>query len=227
MNISSAINFYRGLGVSRDNISPLILLRASRRYIREVKHTSIENAKQTVASAFHILTHMNINEYANGLDSTMKYDESYKKLRPLKKSTRDAINAADMKTSDEIFQTTTMSEDIGDTSGIILSLTSMGDMEMTDGEADFQISEDWFGQAFQDILDRATTGERLDQIIYDYSLRFATFFDGSVDAFEFATCAFAKKLDQMNIPICESIAYNGKEIIISPIGKTKLYISTE
>jgi len=83
------------------------------------------------------------------------------------------------------------------------------------------ITSDWFMDRYQDLLDRVTTGENSAEIVYDLALRFASFFDGDIHAFEFASAAFGRKLEDFNIPchLDESVQYEGKNIpLFTPRG---------
>lgn len=83
------------------------------------------------------------------------------------------------------------------------------------------VTSDWFMDRYQDLLDRATTGEDHAEIVYDLALRFASFFDGDIHAFEFASAAFGRKLADFGIPcrLDESVQYEGKNVpLLKPHG---------
>jgi hypothetical protein len=72
----------------------------------------------------------------------------------------------------------------------------VGNVEYTSSEEscdDFTLTADWFADATQDLVDRASTGECWQSIVCDLSQRFAGFFEGSYHAMEFAAAAFSRR----------------------------------
>jgi len=172
-------------------------------------------------------------------DSVGGVDEDSSNMMPRKKFQADRSRMYNMKTADEIMQTTIESinaesfeimsdpptntnvinqddlitlgneidsdelksiggEYINDLVGGTFVSDPIGNVEYA-CEDDFTLDGDWFAEATQDFVDRSSTGECWKNIVHDLASRFAGFFDGSYQAFDFAAGAFTKRALDMGL----------------------------
>lgn len=72
--------------------------------------------------------------------------------------------------------------------------------------SNYQLDADWINEATQSLLDRTSTGERWNTVVQDLSRHFAEFFDGAVQAYDFASDAFTRRCWEMGLVVEQVIA---------------------
>lgn len=88
---------------------------------------------------------------------------------------------------------------VADMAGNIMQV-SAGD------DTDYQLDKDWLTDANQEFMDRTSKGERWIEVVNDLARRFAEFFDGSYEAFDFAADAFGRRAWEMGITEAQLMA---------------------
>lgn len=83
--------------------------------------------------------------------------------------------------------------------GVAFVMGTTGIVDQVADDDDYQLSVDWFIEATQELMDRSSTGECWCQIINDIAQRFAGFFDGAYQAYDFAAAAFGRRAHAMGI----------------------------